>query len=91
MKRERILVKAADLLDLPSDIVAGLPRVEITGGRELLMENHHGILEYGGECIVIHGGRVMVRVSGAGLELTAVTADELRLRGERITGVEFLY
>ena len=43
-KREGLLEKTAEVFDLPGDVVAGLPRIEITGSRELRMENHKGIL-----------------------------------------------
>ena len=60
-KREGLLEKTAEVFDLPGDVVAGLPRIELTGSRELRMENHKGILSYGGEEIHISGGE------GAGL------------------------
>ena len=63
-KREGLLEKTAQVLDLPGDVVAGLPRVEITGSRELRMENHKGILAYGTEEIHVSGGKLILR-SGA--------------------------
>ena len=42
-KREGLLEKTAEVFDLPGDVVAGLPRIELTGSRELRMENHKGI------------------------------------------------
>ena len=36
-KRPGLLEKTAQVLDLPGDVVAGLPRLEITGSRELRM------------------------------------------------------
>ena len=47
-RKESILEKTAEVFDLPGDVVAGLPRIELTGSRELRMENHKGILSYGG-------------------------------------------
>ena len=32
-----ILTKTAELLDLPMDVVAGLPNLELLGDRQLLM------------------------------------------------------
>ncbi|MFQ9918570.1 MAG: YabP/YqfC family sporulation protein [Flavonifractor plautii] len=61
--------KTAEVFDLPGDVVAGLPRIELTGSRELRMENHKGILSYGGEEIHISGGKLVVKVRGSGLEL----------------------
>ena len=46
-KKEGLLEKTAEVFDLPGDVVAGLPRIELTGSRELRMENHKGILSYG--------------------------------------------
>ena len=81
-KRESILERTAEVFDLPGDVVAGLPRIEITGSRELRMENHKGILAYGTEEIHINGGKLIVRVQGAGLELRAMNAGQLLLTGE---------
>ena len=47
--RKGVLAGAAELFDLPADVVAGLPHVEVVGNREFYMENHRGILSYGGE------------------------------------------
>ncbi|MDR0381128.1 MAG: sporulation protein [Oscillospiraceae bacterium] len=88
--KRRLWERAADILDLPADVVAGLPRVEILGCRRLLMENHRGILAYGGETIDINGGQVVVRVRGQRLELRAMNAAELALDGI-IRGVEFVF
>ena len=86
-KRESILERTAEVFDLPGDVVAGLPRIEITGSRELRMENHKGILAYGTEEIHINGGKLIVRVQGAGLELRAMNAGQLFITGT-IQGVE---
>ena len=80
-KREGLLEKTAEVFDLPADALAGLPRVELTGDRELRMENHRGILSYGTEEIHISGGRLVVKVRGEGLELKSMNARELLLTG----------
>lgn len=86
-KREGLLEKTAEVFDLPGDLVAGLPRVELTGSRELRMENHKGILAYGDEEIHISGGKLVVKVRGAGLELKSMNARELLITGD-ILGVD---
>ncbi|MDR1157119.1 MAG: sporulation protein [Oscillospiraceae bacterium] len=88
--KQKLWERTANLLDLPVDVVAGLPRVEILGCRRLLMENHRGILAYGGEAIDINGGQVVVRVRGQQLELRAMNAVELALDGV-IRSVEFVF
>ena len=86
-KREGLLEKTAEVFDLPGDVVAGLPRIELTGSRELRMENHKGILSYGGEEIHISGGKLVVKVRGFGLELRSMNASQLLITGV-ITAVE---
>ena len=68
MKREkRVLSEAAELFDLPADLVAGLPHVEVMGSSYFYMERHRGILSYS--------------VYGKGLELVSMTGDALRIQG----------
>ena len=86
-KREGLLEKTAEVFDLPGDVVAGLPRIELTGSRELRMENHKGILSYGDEEIHISGGKLVVKVRGSGLELRSMNASQLLITGV-ITAVE---
>lgn len=86
-KRPGLLEKTAEMLDLPGDVVAGLPKLELTGSRELRMENHKGILAYGSEEIHISGGKWMIKVRGQGLELKAMTGSQLLITGE-IAGID---
>ena len=88
-KKERLLERTAQALELPADVVAGLPRVELTGDRELRMENHRGILAYGSQEIQISGGRLVVKVRGENLELRAMNAGELLITGA-LRGVDLL-
>ena len=78
-KREGLLEKTAEVFDLPGDVVAGLPRIELTGSRELRMENHKGLLS--------SGGKLVVKVRGSGLELRSMNASQLLITGV-ITAVE---
>ena len=82
------LARMAELFDLPADALAGLPKVELVGDRELRIENHRGILAYGREEILISGGSLLVRVRGSGLELKAMRLGELHIVGN-ISAVEF--
>ena len=85
--RRGLLERTAEALDLPGDVVAGLPHIELTGNRELRMENHKGILAYGGEEIRISGGKLEITVRGRELELRAMNAGQLFITGT-IQGVE---
>ena len=88
-EKDGLLARAAQLFDLPADAVANVPRVEIVGDGELRMAPHRGILAYGPEEIHISGGKLVVLVRGSGLELRAMTPEELLITGT-ITCVEFM-
>ena len=88
-EKEGLLLRASRLFDLPADAVAGAPRVEMIGDGELRMGPHRGILAYGPEEIHISGGSLVVVVRGGGLELRAMTPEELLVTGT-ITAVEFM-
>ena len=80
-RRPGLMERAADLLDLPADLLAGVPRLELVGDRELRMENHKGILAYGDSEIHISGGIFIVKISGHDLELRAMTGFEVLITG----------
>ena len=84
---DRLRQQAAQSLDLPGDIVAGLPRMELVGNREFWMEGHRGILRYGGEEIHISAGRMAVCLRGADLALRSMNAGTLCITG-RIDALE---
>ena len=80
-ERRRPLSEAAELFDLPADVVAGLPHLELAGDRQFYMERHRGILAYSGEEIDINGDGMVVKVCGRGLELVSMTGEALRIQG----------
>ena len=84
-----VLDTVAELFDLPADVVAGLPRLEMVGSRQLYVEHHAGILAYSEEQIDINTPAGVLRVRGTGLGLMAMTAEELRLGGS-IAAVEWV-
>lgn len=81
VRRPVLLEKTARMFDLPADVIANLPKVELTGDRELRMENHRGILSCGREEIHISGGVFLVKVSGEELEIRAMTGLEVLITG----------
>ena len=56
----RVMTRAAELFDLPADIVAGLCHLEMIGDRQLFLEGHGGILSYGTEQIDINAGPLLL-------------------------------
>ena len=84
-----ILKKAAERLDIPVDVMAGVSRVEIIGMRQVYVENHRGILEYSGEEIQLNTDSHVLRIHGSGLEVSSMNASQIKLSGE-IESVQFV-
>jgi sporulation protein YqfC len=82
-------LEAVERLDLPGGVAAGVPVMELTGNRRFFLEQHRGILSYSTERVDINAGNIVVRVSGEGLELVAMTEQDLRIDG-RIDAVELV-
>lgn len=76
-----VLSAVAELFDLPADIVAGLPHLEMVGQRQLYLEHHTGLLSYSTERIDANTTAGVLRVTGRELSLIAMTAEELRIGG----------
>ena len=79
-KRDGIFLRAASVFDLPGD-VAGLTNIEICGTREVLIENHKGILEYDDTILCVNAGRHLLTIEGQNLVISAMNDLGLRLSG----------
>ena len=84
-----LTTRAADIFDLPADVIAALPHIELIGDCQLLMNRHEGILSYSTERIDVNGGALVLRIIGENLELMAMTGCELRVKG-RITALQLI-
>ena len=89
-RRPRVLDRAADRFDLPGEVLANLPRITVTGGQRVVVENHKGLMDYGPNAILIAGGKVTLKLLGDNLELRAMNAQELLISGD-VFQVEFIY
>ena len=75
------------MLDLPLEYAAGMYRVELTGGSEVRIEQHHGVAHCSPELIVVKGAGAEIRIRGSALTLLMMTDDEIRIEG-RIDGMD---
>ena len=83
----RFLETLAGRLDLPAEVVAGAPKVTVTGASRVLVENHRGLLAYSDTEVAVDGGSTRVLVRGDGLLLRAMDREMLLVTGT-ITGVD---
>ena len=84
-----VMQYAADRFDLPAEVLAGAPKLTLTGGSRLHIENHRGILEYGRDIIIVNAGQTILKIMGSGLEILSMSAEELLITG-RITGIDLV-
>lgn len=89
-KQSSFLDRAADILDLPSEAVTGDTRVTVTGSKQVMVENHKGLLEYGKDEIDVNCGKIILKIKGENLEIRAMNAQELMITGQMF-GVEYVY
>ena len=83
MKRaQKILEAASERLDVPGEIMAGLPKLELTGFAQLSIEHHKGILEYTSEAITVAVGIGKIRITGQKLSIHFMNHTYVMVTGE---------
>ncbi len=78
----RFLVKAAKLFDLPADIAANLPHIELRGFEECSLDCHRAIIAYEPEKNHRGGQHRRGNDRGANLELRHMHRDRLTVTGK---------
>lgn len=80
-KARKFLMDAAGHLELPADILAAVPRMEVTGFQEFSIEPHKGLLEYGKEQIGIETNLGRVLIVGTGLRIRLMNRNRITIAG----------
>ena len=80
-ERKSVLEKAADMFSLPEEVLVGLPKIIMTGNRRIQLEYHKGLLEYSESLIIVNCGKMLLKVTGDGMEIVSMTAEELLITG----------
>ena len=80
---------AAERLEIPTFGLHGLPRLTLTGDRQMLVEQHRGLTRYSSDGIELALQRGRVRLTGQNLRLVAMDREAVLIAGE-IREVEFV-
>jgi len=75
------LEKLTGRLDLPENLLSGVPRVTLTGSGTVCVENPGELLAYSDELLELGCGSLRLRVRGEGLLLRAMEQEELIVTG----------
>ena len=81
MERRKFLQRLADSADIPEDVIAVQPLLEVCGFQRLLIEQQRGVIEYGPDKITVQvkGGTYSIR--GNKLSLCRMCFRQLLIRG----------
>lgn len=80
--------KAADLWGVPKDVVMNIPRLTISGDREIYIENHKGVAEYTDNSVRVLTAMGMVKISGENLRISSIRAEDILICGA-FKGIEY--
>lgn len=78
---QSIKSRVSELLDIPEYSISGM-RIEITSGREAVVENCRGILEYNAECVRLVTPGVIVKFNGTNLYIGRMAGNGAVISGE---------
>ena len=68
-------------LELPADILTGVPRMEVVGSELFRMEPHRGLLEYDHSRICIDSRMGQVKICGKNLRITQMNVTQITIGG----------
>lgn len=86
--KKSISERAADAWGVPKDVIMNIPRLTISGDKEIYIENHKGILEYTDNEIRISTAMGIVRVCGKNLIIDRIRLEDIVISGS-FTKVEY--
>lgn len=76
-------------LDLPQDLFLGFPNISLLGNHEIYISNHHGIMSYDEEVIILLVKDYQLYIKGKELVISSYTRDEITIKGY-IHSLEFI-
>ncbi len=79
--KKRISETVADAWGVPKDVIMNIPRMTISGDKEIYIENHKGILEYTSTEIRVSTAMGVVHVQGEKLVIERIRPEDLVIAG----------
>jgi sporulation protein YqfC len=82
--RERLV----SLLELPGDALLDVARVTLVGDREMVVENHRGLIEYTPDRVVLTVPEGQLTIDGEALRIGSISPEQVVLAG-KIRGMRY--
>lgn len=80
-EKKKVRSKLERLLEFPTEISTGEPKITMLGFHEILIENFKGILEYEDFYIKISTYIGNININGFNLSLNQMTEDDVKITG----------
>ena len=74
--------RLTDCTELMDEVLPGDTIIELIGEGRVLIEGHHGVIEYGEEKICVKTRSMVVEIIGCNLKLSNMTSNKLIVTGE---------
>ncbi len=87
-EKRNMMQSISKKLDIPAESFSDAARITISGGTRVLLEGHHGLVEYAEDRISVAGKGCRVIIKGEGLVIQSMSGHELVVTG-RLWAVEF--
>ena len=78
-----------DVLELPKDILFGIPYLTFHGNLELIVENHRGLINYDDKQISILAKNNSILIKGSDMAITEYSKDTIVIQGH-LDEVQFI-
>ncbi len=82
-----LLEKLSSRAALPEEVFTDTPRLTLTGGDQVRIENRKCLLSFAADAVEVGCGKLRLRIRGSGLQICGMDREELVVRG-RILSVE---
>lgn len=80
--------KFTEMLELPKELILNTPRMTMVGNKDIMIENHKGIMEFGCDRIRVNTGSGIIKITGSGLIIKEITSEDIIISG-CIDSIEF--
>lgn len=81
MNKNSIKNRVSDAVNIPKDVILGVPLVRVVGQEDFYIENYRGILEYTDTLIRVQTKIGQIHLLGKSLEIIYYTNDEMKVSG----------
>lgn len=79
--KKRITERVSDAWGVPKDVIMNIPRLTISGDKEIYIENHKGILQYTDTEIRVSTPMGIVHICGRSLILERIRLEDILISG----------